>query len=138
MEFTFRIGQFLRASGALLLLWGIAAWVLPFSEGDLFYTDLAYAVFYLAIGLLFLWAGITWSPEIRHLWTGLFGAFFVALSIVGWAISGQEAPNLGITNFESIDNVVHLLLGLLFLLVAFQSRSDQVYLEPAGTAINVK
>ena len=121
----------------MFLAWGIAAWFLPFSEGETFYTDPGYNVFYLAMGPLLIWTGWTWNPEIRQLWTAVYGVLFLVIAIAGWAVSGLDAANLGVTNLETADNIVHVLVGLTFLLVAFQARSDLVYGEPPGTAMNV-
>ena len=134
-----RIGEFLRFSGLLLLAWGTASWFLPFEERDAFYTDVAYNTFYVALGLILIWAGTTWNPDIRSLWTAIFGLLFVALTIAGWAVSQRSAPNAGVTNLENpADNLVHLGIAIVFLTAAWRAKSDELYHEPSGTAINLR
>ena len=134
-----KIGHFLQLSGLVLLGWGIAAWFMPWEEGDEFYTDVGYNVFYLSIGLLVLWIGTTWNPELRRIWTVFTGILFLAISVMGWAVVGRDDPNFWVVNFENpVDNLVHLGVGLAFFVGAMFCKTDAIYPEPPGTTMNVR
>lgn len=134
-----RIGKFLLWGGLILFVWGIASWFVPFEEGDDFYTDTGYNTFYLVVGFLVTWMGATWNPELRRIWTLYVGVLFLAVAAAGWIVVGRDAPNLGITNLENpTDNMIHLGLGVLFLLMAKFAKPDAVYPEPPGTAMNFR
>ena len=134
-----RIGRFLKLAGLLLLAWGIASWFLPFEEGDAFYTDTGYNVFFLCIGLLVTWIGTTWNPELRRIWTVYVGVLFFVLAVAGWIVAGRDAPNLWVMNLENpADNVIHLVVGLIFLATSKFAKPDVVYSEPPGTTMNVR
>ncbi|MEE8517827.1 MAG: hypothetical protein V3S98_01730 [Dehalococcoidia bacterium] len=134
-----RIGRFLKILGLLFLAWGIVSWFVPFDEGDDFYTDAGYNTFYILIGLLVTWIGATWNPELRRIWTLFAGILFLAIAAAGWIVVNQDAPNLGFTNLENpADNLVHLAVGLAFVLAAKFAKPDAVYSEPPGTTMNVR
>lgn len=134
-----RIGQFLKLAGILLLIWGIVSWFLPFEDDQSFYTDTGYNVFFLCAGLLVTWIGTTWNPELRRIWTVYAAALFLALAVAGLVVAGRDAPNLWVMNLENpADNVIHLLVGLVFLAGSIFCKPDAVYPEPAGTTMNVR
>lgn len=134
-----RIGRLLLVTGFLLLVWGIAGWFVPSEEGDPFYTDAAYNTFFMVLGAVVMWSAFTWNPEIRHAWARVLGVGFVLLALTGWAVAGRDAPNLWVTNFENpADNVILLAIGFAFLLASFWARTDEVYLEPPGTTMNLR
>ena len=134
-----KLGDFLKIAGLILLAWGIVSWFVPFDEGDDFYTDVGSNTFYLSIGVLVTWIGSTWNPELRRIWTLFIGILFLAIAVAGWVVINQDAPNLGVTNLENpADNVAHLAIGLLFVIVAKYGKPDAVYPEPPGTTMNVR
>ena len=136
---TMRIGRFLLSAGYLLLMWGIASWFVPFEAGDELYTDVAYNTFFSVLGVIVIWSGITWNPEIRHAWTRVLGVGFVLLAIAGWAMAGRGAPNLWVTNLENpADNLILLAIGLASLSASVWAKPDDVYLEPSGTTMNLR
>ena len=132
-----RLGNFLVMAGLALVAWGVISWFLMGNEGDTFYTDVTYNIFYLVMGAIVLWSGTTWNPEVRRPWVKIFGSIFGVLAIVGWIVSSVDAPNLLITNMETADNVAHTVIALVFLLVGFYGKKDDVYLEPPGTTMNI-
>jgi hypothetical protein len=132
-----RLGKFLVLSGLLLLIWGIVGWFLSGDAGDAFYTDAMSNIFYMILGAIVLWSGITWNPEVRRPWTKIFGIILGVVAILGWALSGGDAPNLGIINMETTDNSVNSALALAFLWAGFYGKKDDVYLEPPGTTMNI-
>ncbi len=134
-----RIGQFLKLAGILLLIWGVVSWFLPFEDDQAFYTDTGYNVFFLSVGVLVTWMGTTWNPELRRAWTVYLAVLFLALAVIGWVVAGRDAPNLWVMNLENPgDNVIHLVLGLVFLAASIFSKPDGVYREPPGTTMNVR
>ena len=131
-----RLGQLLVLVGLLLIAWSVLGWFFSF---EAFNTDAVHNLFYLFIGLVLTWSGMTWNPEIRRSWMRAVGLLFTGLALIGWAVAGRGEPNIWFTNLESpAENLAHLLLGLVFLLSSQFMRSDEVYTEPAGTTRNLR
>ena len=134
-----RVGTFLRALGALLLLWGVGSWFIPLDVGVPFFTDGGQRALYLTLGLAILWSSVTWNPDARHTWARILGVVLVLLALVGWVVSGRDASNLGVMHLDNpSDNLLHLALGVAALWASKWARSDEIYSEPAGTTMNLR
>lgn len=114
--------------GLLLAAVGVAGFFLDSSAGDSYHLDTGQNIAYLVIGLASLYVGEIWSSESKRIFLGIIGILFLAVAIAGFAIAGGESHDLGIFDVENPwENVVHLLLGLLFLGVVFSPRRFRDY-----------
>ena len=114
--------------GLLLTAVGVAGFFLDSSAGDAYHLDIGQNIAYLVIGLASLYVGEVWSSESKRFFLGAMGLFFLGVAIAGFAIAGGEGHDLGIFDVEHPwENVVHLLLGLLFLAVVFYPRRFRDY-----------
>jgi len=114
--------------GLLLAAVGTAGFFLDSSAGDAYHLDTGQNIAYLVIGLALLLVGEVWSSESKRIFLGVVGVLFLGVAIAGFAIAGGEGHDLGIFDVEHPwENVVHLLLGLLFLGVVFYPRRFRDY-----------
>ena len=114
--------------GLVLAAVGVAGFFIDSQAGDAYHLDTGQNVAYLVIGLASLLVGEVWSSESKRIFLGAVGVFFLGVAIAGFAISGGEGHDLGIFNSEHPwENVVHLLLGLLFIGVVFYPRRFRDY-----------
>jgi hypothetical protein len=120
------IGPFLLVVGGLLVAWGIIGWFLPMEDGAG-----ATNIFYIVIGVLLAWSGWMWAPGVRHDWTTNVGFIFIVLAVIGFAVSGRAAPNLGFANLEHpADNVINLVTGIVLILGGRRVLTEDVFLPP--------
>ena len=120
------IGPFLLVVGGLLAAWGIIGWFLTMEDGAG-----ATNIFYIVIGVLLAWSAWMWAPGVRHDWTTNVGFLFIVLAVVGFAVSGGAAPNLGFANLENpTDNVINLVAGIVLILGGRRVLTEDVFLPP--------
>ena len=114
--------------GLLLAAVGVAGFFLDSSAGDGYHLDTGQNIAYLVVGLASLYVGEVWSSDSKRIFLGLAGVLFLGVAIAGFAIAGGDGHDLGIFDVENPwENVVHLLLGLLFLGVTFYPRRFRDY-----------
>jgi hypothetical protein len=72
-----------------------------------------------------------WAPGVRHDWTTNVGFIFIVLAVIGFAVSGRAAPNLGFANLEHpADNVINLVTGIVLILGGRRVLTEDVFLPP--------
>ena len=98
---------------------------------------MSHMTFYVALGLLVTWSGLTWNMDIRHAFARVLGVAFVGLAIAGWVVTKRTEPNLWVFQLNNpLDNVVHWAVGLMALWASVYGKTDERYLEPHGTTFN--
>ena len=114
--------------GLLLAAVGVAGFFLESSAGDAFHLDTGQNITYLIIGLASLYVGEVWSSESKRVFLGIVGVLFLGVAIAGFAIAGGVSHDLGIFDVQNPwENMVHVVLGLLFLGVVFYPRRFRDY-----------
>ena len=114
--------------GLLLAAVGVAGFFLESSAGDAFHLDTGQNITYLIIGLASLYVGEVWSSESKRVFLGIVGVLFLGVAIAGFAIASGESHDLGIFDVQNPwENMVHVVLGLLFLSVVFYPRRFRDY-----------
>ena len=114
--------------GLLLAAVGVAGFFLESNAGDAFHLDTGQNITYLIIGLASLYVGAVWSSESKRIFLGIAGVLFFGVAIAGFAIAGGESHDLGIFDVQNPwENIVHVVLGLLFLSVVFYPRRFRDY-----------
>ena len=114
---------------------GVAGFFVESQPGDLFHLDTGQNIAYLVTGLAALLVGELWSSEWKRYFLGLEGVFFLVVAIAGFAISGGNSHDLGIFDVEHPwENIVHLLLGLLFAGAVLYPRRFRDY--SVGTSVS--
>ena len=114
--------------GLLLAAVGVAGFFLESSAGDAFHLDTGQNITYLIIGLASLYVGEVWSSESKRVFLGIVGVLFLGVAIAGFAIAGGVSHDLGIFDVQNPwENMVHVVLGLLFLSVVFYPRRFRDY-----------
>ena len=102
--------------GLVLAGLGVAGFFADTSPGDAYHLDNGQTIAYLVIGLASLLVGEVWSSESKRLFLGIVGIFFFGVAVAGFAVSGGQGKDIGIFSVEHPwENVVHLLLALVFL-----------------------
>ena len=114
--------------GLLLATVGVAGFFLDSNAGDAYHLDTGQNIAYLIIGLASLYVGEVWSSDAKRIFLGLIGAVFLGVAIAGFAIAGGAGHDLGLFDVENPwENIVHLLLGLVFQAVVFYPRRFRDY-----------
>ena len=114
--------------GLLLAAVGVAGFFMNTKAGDAFHLDTGQNITYLIIGLASLYVGEVWSSESKRIFLGIAGVLFLGVAIAGFAIAGGESHDLGIFDVQNPwENIVHVVLGLLFLSVVFYPRRFRDY-----------
>ncbi len=114
--------------GLGLSVLGIVGFFVDTQAGDLYDLGTGQSIAYLIVGLASLLVGEVWGSDWKRAFLGLEGLFFLVVGIAGFAIAGGDSHDLGIFNVENPwENVVHLLLGLIFLGTALFPRRFRDY-----------
>lgn len=120
---------FLQYGGIILLALGILGYILlvlfpPQGKfiGDVLYLDQTENIAHTLLGIVAIAAAYVLSPDLQKWLVAAVGAFGILVAIWGLLVIGAPAPNLGITNLEFLDDVIHLVVGAWGLYAAFVSR----------------
>jgi uncharacterized membrane protein HdeD (DUF308 family) len=73
-----------------------------------------------------------WMPGSMSLWSKILGIILAIVTILGFVISG---PVLGMLDNTMADNVLHLVLAVLFLWMGFMSSSRSMDSMPTQSAM---
>lgn len=122
--------------GVVFLLVGLCGFVAPGLMGT--HLSTLHNIVHLASGAVALYLGFSGSLSACRLFCLAFGAVYLLLAILGFALgtSGTTAmagmspdPNLwklipGQLEFGRMDHIIHVLLGVIFLIGGFMTNAD--------------
>lgn len=111
--------------GIGFLLVGILGFVMPALLGA--HLTLAHNIVHLVSGAISLWIGLKGSPSAAKTFCLVFGAVYLLLGIVGFAL-GTGSDRMftvlpGQLMFGTVDHLIHIALGAIFLVGAFMTRT---------------
>lgn len=115
--------SFLQIGGVILLALGIIGYLVPNLLGDLLWFDQSENVAHTVLGIVALVLAPLPIGDLKKWVVVLVGLVALYFGIAGFLVSANSAPNYyGITNFEMLDNVVHLVVGVWALMAAFGKK----------------
>ncbi|HEV8630294.1 MAG TPA: DUF4383 domain-containing protein [Thermoanaerobaculia bacterium] len=107
--------------GVVFLLVGVAGFAMPNLLGT--HLTLAHNIIHLVSGAIALYLGVKGSPGAAVTFCRVFGAVYLLLGVVGFALGSGSDRMLTILPDQlmlgTMDHAVHVLLGLLFLIGGF-------------------
>lgn len=107
--------QFLQIGGSVLLLLGIAGFILPDGQilGEAWYLTMGENVAHLVLGVVALAASFMLGAKMQKMLTTVIAIVAIFFGLYGFVVAGAEPLNtFGVANLESpYDNVLHLLIG---------------------------
>lgn len=127
----------------------IAVALLGFVMPDLLgmHLSMAHHIVHLATGLVSLWLGLKGSPSAARTFCIVFGLVYAGLGIAGFVLGTQGSPSgdvpgpadarllkviPGVLELGTMDHIVHILLGAIYLLGGLATRV--VVRDTTGTA----
>jgi Domain of unknown function (DUF4383) len=114
--------------GVVFILVGLAG----FAKHDLLGAHLsaAHNVVHLVSGAIALYLGLKGSLSAARTFCIIFGAVYLLLGIVGFALGTGEhkmfAVIPGTLEFGTMDHIIHLALGVIFLIGGFMTKSGEI------------
>lgn len=110
--------------GIVFIVVGLAGFALPNLLGT--HLSLAHNIIHLVSGAISLYLGLKGSEAGARTFCWVFGAVYLLLGIVGFALGTGEYRMFtviaGQLELGTMDHAVHILLGALFLVGGFMSR----------------
>lgn len=119
--------QFLLLGGIVLVVLALAGFTVLGPDnallGNAFYLDMAENVAHLVLGVVALGAYFALKDDKLVRWLViLVGVIAAVVAVLGFINSGAPAPNLGVTNLELLDDVLHLVVAVWAFAVAFMKK----------------
>jgi hypothetical protein len=119
--------------GIVFILVGLVGFAAPSLLGA--HLSPAHNVVHLVSGALALYLGLKGSLSAAKMFCLIFGAVYLLLGVVGFAV-GSGADRMfqviaGTLEFGTVDHVIHILLGAIFLIGAFMTGGAAA---PASTS----
>lgn len=122
--------------GAAFILVGIIGFVMPGFLGT--HLSLAHNLVHIISGAIALYFGLAGTLGGARMFCLVFGAVYLLLGIVGFVAGHQGMPSMPdmspdthllvllpkVLEFGTMDHVVHVLLGLVFLIGGFLTKAD--------------
>jgi hypothetical protein len=125
--------------GVVFLLVGIVGFIMPGFLGT--HLSLAHNLVHIISGAIALYFGLAGSLHGARLFCLVFGAVYLLLAICGFLLGGPAVPTVagmasmgsdahmwkvipGTLELGTMDHVVHVLLGLIFLIGGFLTKAD--------------
>lgn len=123
--------------GIVFLVLGVAGFVIPNLLGT--HLSLTHTIIHLTTGAVALWLGLKGSLGAARMFCIIFGAVYLLLGIAGFAAGSNSEPSAGVPGpadarlmkvipgaleLGTMDHVVHVLLGAVFLVGGFMTRSE--------------
>ena len=110
--------------GVVFLLVGLAGFAMPTLLGA--HLSLAHNVVHLVSGAAALYLGLKGSEDAARSFCWVFGAVYLLLGLAGF-VAGEGADRMlavipGTLELGTVDHVIHVLLGAVFLVGGFMSR----------------
>lgn len=122
--------------GIGFLLVGLAGFLIPNLLGA--HLSLAHNIVHLVSGAVSLWLGLKGTPQAAKTFCIVFGAVYLLLGVAGFVAGSETTPSTGIPHgndtrilkvlpgqleFGTVDHVIHVLLGALYLIGGFATRT---------------
>jgi hypothetical protein len=115
--------------GVVFLLVGVAGFVMPGLLGT--HLTLAHNVVHLVSGAIALYLGLQGSESAARSFCLVFGAVYLLLGVVGFLLGSGDDRMLTVIPdalmFGTMDHVVHVLFGVVFLIGGLMSRRSPAY-----------
>ncbi|OLE50916.1 MAG: hypothetical protein AUG51_25405 [Acidobacteria bacterium 13_1_20CM_3_53_8] len=123
--------------GVVFLLVGVAGFVMPGLLGT--HLSFAHNLVHIISGIIALYFGFAGSLSGAKMFCIIFGLVYLLLGVCGFLLGTVQAPSMvgmgGVDNhlwkvlpntleLGTMDHVVHILLGLVFLIGGFLTRAD--------------
>ena len=119
--------------GIGFLLVGVLGFVAPGMLG--MHLSVAHNVVHLVSGAAALWLGLKGTPGAAKTFCLVFGALYLLLGVAGFVAGSDAAPGVpgphdakllklipGTLEFGTMDHIVHILLGAIFLIGGLMTR----------------
>jgi hypothetical protein len=122
--------------GTVFLLVGILGFVIPNLGGAHF--SVAHNLVHIISGAVALWLGLKGSPQAAKTFCIVFGAVYLLLGVAGFVAGADASPSTGIPHgndtkmlkvipgqleLGTMDHIIHVLMGGIFLIGGFATRS---------------
>jgi Domain of unknown function (DUF4383) len=120
--------------GIVFLLVGVAGFVMPALLGA--HLSMAHNVVHLVSGAVALWLGLKGTPSAAKTFCIVFGAVYLLLGVAGFVAGSQGDPGVpgpadarllkvipGVLELGTMDHIIHVLLGAIFLIGGFATRT---------------
>ena len=112
--------------GAVFVLVGLLGFVTPHIMG--MHLSAAHNIIHLASGVIALYLGLAGTLSAARLFCLIFGAVYLLLGLAGFLMgSGSDRLLTLIPDslmFGTMDHIVHVILGLIFLIGGLMTRAD--------------
>jgi ABC-type Na+ efflux pump permease subunit len=122
--------------GVVFLLVGLCGFVAPGLMGT--HLSTLHNIVHLASGAIALYLGFSGTLAAARMFCLVFGAVYLLLGVLGFVLGGAGTtamagmspdPNLwkllpGQLEFGRMDHIIHVLLGIIFLIGGFMTKAD--------------
>src|SRR5688572_7026534 len=126
--------------GIVFLLVGALGFVMPGLLGA--HLSPAHNIIHLVSGAISLWLGLKGSPSAAKTFCVVFGTVYLLLGVAGFVAGADAAPTQpgvpgphdarllkilpGMLEFGTMDHIVHVLLGAIYIIGGFLTRTITV------------
>lgn len=114
--------------GIAFLLVGILGFVMPHALGA--HLSMVHNIIHLVTGAVSLWIGLKSTPGGAKTFCLVFGAVYLLLGIVGFVLGKGDDKMLallpGQLEFGTIDHIIHVALGAIYLLGGVATKTIRV------------
>ena len=110
--------------GLIFVILGIAGFVAPELLGA--HLNLPHNVVHLVSGAIALYLGFSGSASAARTFCLIFGIVYLLLGICGWFLGtgAEHMLNVGPLMLGKMDHIIHILLGVIFLVGGLLRRSE--------------
>jgi len=97
-----------------LLVLGVLGFILPGGQllGDQLFFDGAENIAHTILGIVALIAAYVLSVQLQKWLVIVVGVVALITTVAGFIVVGAANPNLGVTNLEVLDDILHLVVGV--------------------------
>ena len=115
--------QFLQVGGVILLLLGIIGYVMPNLIPGVLTFDAPENVAHTVLGVVALLASAGLPSTLQKPLVYIVAVVALFFGIAGFMVAGNPDPNFyNYTNFEMLDNLVHLVVGVWAIWAAMNTK----------------
>lgn len=115
--------KFLQVGGVILLILGILGYVAPMIGGEYLWFDSAENIAHTGLGIVALVLAPLPLGDLKKWIVVLVGIVALFFGVAGFLVAANGVPNFyGYTNFEMLDNVVHIVVGVWALMAAMGGK----------------
>ena len=111
--------------GVLFLLVGLLGFVMPTLLGA--HLTFAHNIIHLVSGAISLWLGLKGTPAGARTFCIVFGLVYLLLGVVGFLLGTGDDRMLTVIPdqlmFGTMDHIIHVLLGAIYLIGGFATRT---------------